>query len=103
MLMAPYLARQNHWASTVAMGPCLANDDGAMNRSILLGLVDSDEEEAALLGDKDADGALLGKDDGVTDGSRLLGPADGSPDGDADVSLLGGEDADGALLLGKKD
>lgn len=59
----------------------------------MLGLVDGDEE-ATLLGDEEADGALLGSEDGVTDGSRMLGTSDG----DADATLLGDEDADGALL-----
>ena len=41
---------------------------------------------------------MLGNDDGVTDGRRMLGPADG----DEEVTLLGDEDADGAFL-GKND
>ena len=59
----------------------------------MIGLVDGDEE-ATLLGDKEADEALLGNNDGVTDGSRMLGLAEG----DAKATLLGDDDAEGTLL-----
>ncbi len=62
----------------------LGDDDDAGS---LLGNTES-------LGDNDCEGALLGNDDGVTDGRRMLGPADG----DEEVTLLGDKDADGAYL-----